>query len=171
MKFTFILITTLLFTLIASKVFAVNYTAAVTQRIEREDRPALTSKSKVLFPFSFISSNGGRYTFYEPAGKITLYEDNNVYYVRFDELGDIFSTGWMGADDLLVSLPANLMGGFRKGQKVCLKLNTVYLKAGESLKIKDFYENNYVTLYSPGIFRALDSRDFAVHLSEIRNCR
>lgn len=167
MKFILILV----LSVITSNVFAQNIRAQTTQRIERENRPSLTSKSKVLYPFTMLTGSGRSYTFYEPASKIVLYKNGSVYYERYDFLGDIEATGWMGSEDLLVSLNINVMGEFRKGQKVCLNQETVYFFAGESLRIKDFYENGYLTIYSPGIFKALDSRSFAVHKSQISNCR
>ena len=143
----------------------------VVQSYARANRPPLTSNTKALYPFTFLSRNGGRYTFYEPASSFKIYDNGNVSYVRLDELGELAATGTMGAEDMLVRLPIKKLGGLRRGQRVCITRDTVYLKTGDSLVIQDFYEDNYVTVYEPGLFRALDSRSFAVQLSAIGRCR
>lgn len=175
MKLYFLFITSMMLSLISPKVFA-NPLAQRSQRqvavsqLERANRLPLLSRSKALYPFTFITGRGGMITVYEPADKLKLFADGSVSYVRLDELGEVAFTGHLDAEDMLVRIPNQFVGGFRKGQKVCVTRDTYYLPAGTALKIKDFYEGNYVTLYSPGLFRALDSRSFAVSLYEIANC-
>lgn len=173
MKLYFIFITSMILSLLTPKAFATNpiVRKQIVTQLEREHRLPLLARSKALYPFTFLGGRGGRYTVYEPADKLTLFADGGVSYVRFDELGEIAFRGYLSADDMLVKLPNQVMGGFRKGQKVCVSHDTFYLPAGTALRIKDFYEQNYVTLYQPGLFRALDSRSFAVSLYEISNCR
>lgn len=143
----------------------------VVRQLERANRPSLTSRSKALYPFNLLSSNLDRFTFYEPADRITLYNDGSVSYVRFDQAGRIAATGTLGAEDMLVKLTAKFSEGFRVGQSVCLTENTMYVRSGTRLTVKDFYEKNYVTVYSMGLFSALDSKPIAVKLNQIGNCR
>ncbi len=143
----------------------------VVRQLERADRPSLTSRSKALYPFTLLSSNLDRFTFYEPADRITLYNDGSVSYIRFDQAGRIAATGTSDATDMLVKLSVKFSQGFRVGQSVCLTENTMFVRSGTRLTVKDFYEKNYVTVYSMGLFSALDSKPIAVQLNQIGNCR
>ncbi len=143
----------------------------VVRQLERAGRPSLTSRSKVLYPFTLFTSNLDSFTFYEPADRITLYNDGSVSYVRFDQAGRIAATGTLRAEDMLVKLTVKFSQGFRVGQSVCLTENTMFVRSGTKLTVKDFYEKNFVTVYSMGLFSALDSKPVAVKINQLGNCR
>lgn len=138
---------------------------------ERPGRPTLRKGVIVLFPFTLLSQNGGRYTFYEPANQFRIFDNGDVEYQRVTRFGNVEMRGKLSAEDFLMPLSTKKMDGFQLNQTVCLRSHSIDLAAGTPVQIQRFYEKGFVLAKSSDLFHALEGRRFAFPTYELGRCR
>ena len=162
---------TCLMLMVSFGAFADQRDRAEVQTYERPGRPTLRKGVIVLFPFTLLTRNASRYTFYEPANRLKIFNNGDVYYEQVTRFGDVDLTGNLDAEDFLMPIADRKMDNLRVGQTLCLRYRTIYMPAGTSVTIQSFYEKGYVLTKSGDLFHALEGRRFAFHASELGRCR